>query len=236
MCLEDFKQLWEGLEEASRFYGGKIVGGDTNACRDIVVDCLGLGQSDKPLSRRGAKPGDMVAVTGRFGRAAAGLRALLDKIDDPLKPKLAQAVLEPRARLQEGLALARSGTATACIDSSDGLAISLHELSALSNVGFHVSSPPVDDMALDFAQRNRLPLMELVFHGGEEYELVVTVSPGKWELARRSVNFAGGELIPIGRVTELQEGIKVSWQGRLVSLPPRGWDHFSQGGRSPLLQ
>jgi len=227
MPLEDFKRLWEGLEEASQFYGGRIVGGDTNACTDIVVDCIGLGQSDKPLSRRGAKPGDILAVTGKFGRAAAGLKVLLEKKDDPLKPKLAQAALEPTARLQEGMALARSGAATACIDSSDGLAISLHELSSLSHVGFHVSSPPVDDLARDFAQRNRLPLIDLVFHGGEEYELVATVTPERWEVAKRSVELAGGELIPIGRTTEAQEGIKVSWQGRLVSLPRRGWEHFS---------
>jgi len=234
MPLEDFKRLWEGLEEASQFYGGRIVGGDTNACTDIVVDCIGLGQSDKPLSRRGAKPGDILAVTGKFGRAAAGLKVLLEKMDDPLKPKLAQAALEPTARVQEGLALARSGAATACIDSSDGLAISLHELSSLSHVGFHVSSPPVDDLARDFAQRNRLPLMDLVFHGGEEYELVATVTPGRWEVARRSVELAGGELTPIGRATEAQEGIKVSWQGRLVSLPRRGWNHFSDWGGFPL--
>lgn len=233
--LEDFKQLWEGLEEASRFYGGRIAGGDTNACRDIVVNCVGLGQSDKPLSRRGAKPGDILAVTGRFGRAAAGLRVLLEKMDDPLKPKLTQAVLEPRARLQEGLALARSGAATACIDSSDGLAISLHELSALSHVGFRITSPPVDELARDFAQRNRLPLTDLVFHGGEEYELVATVTPDRWEGASRSVNFAGGELIPIGRATEPQEGIKVIWQETLVSLPRRGWNHFSRQGKSPQI-
>ncbi|MDH5702618.1 MAG: thiamine-phosphate kinase [Aigarchaeota archaeon] len=235
MPLEDFRQLWEGLEEASRFYGGRIAGGDTNACRDIVVDCIGLGQSDKPLSRSGAKPGDILAVTGRFGRTAAGLRMLLENMEDPLKPELVQAALEPRARLQEGMALARSGAATACIDSSDGLAISLHELSALSHVGFHVSSPPVDELSRDFAQRNRLPLMDLVFHGGEEYELVATVTPDLWEAARRAVNFVGGELTPVGRATEPQEGIKVIWQETLVSLPRRGWNHFSRKGKSPLI-
>lgn len=232
MTLEDFRQLWEGLEEASEFYGGRIVGGDMNACRDIVVDCIALGQGDRLVSRKGAKPGDILAVTGRFGRSAAGLKVLLERMDDPLKPRLSQAALEPRARAHEGLALARSGAATACIDSSDGLAISLHELSALSHVGFHVSSPPVDELARDFAHRNHLSLTDLVFHGGEEYELVATVNPGEWDVARRSVSLAGGELIPIGKATEPQGGIEASWEGRLVPLPPRGWRHFSQGRSS----
>ena len=86
----------------------------------------------------------------------------------------------PKARLKEGLALGRSGAVSASIDSSDGLAWSLHEMGKMSDVGFQVSSVPVADEVRRFAEFNNLDPLELALYGGEEYELVVTVRPKAW--------------------------------------------------------
>ena len=77
----------------------------------------------------------------------------------------------PKARLKEGLALSRSGAVSASIDSSDGLAWSLHEIGKMSNVGFVVNSVPVSDEVRRFAEFNHLDPLELALYGGEEYEL-----------------------------------------------------------------
>jgi len=129
------------------------------------------------MRRSGAKPRDLVAVTGLFGKTASGLKILLQTLSAPpkIKKELADAILMPQARLKEGLALAKTNAITASIDSSDGLAWSLHEISSASN---------------------------LSLYGGEEYELVVTVKPQLWERAEKAVRQIGGALIKIGRVTE----------------------------------
>ena len=90
------------------------------------------------MLRNGAKPGDILAVTGFFGKSAAGLRLLSDNYSASpnLRDVLLDAVCMPKARLKEGLALSRSGAVSASIDSSDGLAWSLHEIGKMSERWF----------------------------------------------------------------------------------------------------
>ena len=83
----------------------------------------------------------------------------------------------PKAHLAEGLALAGCGAVSASMDSSDGLAWSLHELARLSNVGFLLESVPIAPEATEFAELNGLEACELALYGGEEYELVLTIKP-----------------------------------------------------------
>ena len=90
---------------------------------------------------------------------------------------LSNAVCMPKAKLKEGLALSHSGAVSASIDSSDGLAWSLHEIGKMSNVGFTINSVPVADEVRRFAEFNHLDPLELALYGGEEYELVITVKP-----------------------------------------------------------
>src|SRR6266571_8348839 len=96
-----------GLGQAAREYHCKIIGGDTNQADDLIIDIAGVGFADpKTLVRRdGARPGDIVAVTGPFGRTSAGLRILVSKreIDFVKYPSLVKAVRSPRARLAEGI-------------------------------------------------------------------------------------------------------------------------------------
>jgi len=226
---KDVKEIGKGLNEGAREYGAYIIGGDTNESSDLIISCSLLGFSNKEnlVSRCGAKPGDIVAVTGEFGKTAAGLKILLEglsaskKIEEPLK----EAVLMPKARLKEGLALSRVGGLTASIDSSDGLAWSLHELSDASDVGFIIDNVPIAKEAIEFAERHNLDPLELSLYGGEEYELVVTVQPEFWERAKRAVAKSGGSLMKIGVATEKKE-IKLQADGKTVLIERRGWEHF----------
>lgn len=131
----------------------------------------------------------------------------------------------PKARLREGLALGSSGLVSSSIDSSDGLAWSLHEVARLSRVGFVLESIPVADEVRRFAEFNRLDALELALYGGEEYELVVTVKPKGWVDAEAAVEAVGGRLLPIGRVMrEPQVVLSVDGERRVVEA--RGWEHF----------
>jgi len=220
----DIKQIGEGLNAGAREYGAYIVGGDTNEASDLIISCVvfGVGKQKQLMLRRGAKPGDIVAITGVFGKTAAGLKVLLQKfsVESRLKKTLVEAVLMPHARLEEGLALARTGAVTASIDSSDGLAWSLCEISKASDVGFLIDEIPIAEEAKEFAERHGLSPFELCFYGGEEYELVVTVNPKLWEKARKAVS-----LIRIGMVTK-ERTLVLEKEGERIPIEPRGWEHF----------
>ncbi|MCS7136176.1 MAG: thiamine-phosphate kinase [Nitrososphaerota archaeon] len=225
MSLEQFEAFWNGLEKAAHYYGGTISGGDTNEAREVIVSCVGIGSAERVVSRGGARVGDVLATTGLFGRSAAGLNALLrgiEGIDDSLK----YAVLKPMARVREGAILARY--ATSCIDSSDGLAVSLYELAKQSSVGFEITVPPVDGVAKEFAEAYGLDVFDLVFYGGEEYELVFTVNRDDLEAVKKALSSVNGKLIEIGRVVPKSEGITTIWDGRRVPIGHKGWNHFKK--------
>ena len=226
MTEEEFEDLWRGFEEAAKLYGGKILGGDLNSGDQIVIDVTCIGRAEKIISRLGARPGDILAVTGEFGAQAAGLHALLNDVkDDPLVEKLIQSFERPVARVAEAIALAESAAITSSIDSSDGLAESLYQLSDVNDVGFVIENPPVSEDAVRYAEKFGVDLFDLVFYGGEEYELVVTLKPKMLSDAVEAVRKAGGRLIVIGRVTE-DKVIKVRWLGEEKLLERRGYEHF----------
>jgi thiamine-monophosphate kinase len=179
------------------------------------------------MLRSGARVGDVVAVTGCFGVSAAGLRLLLDGLtaSDELREVLVGAVFMPQARLKEGLALSGSEAVSASIDSSDGLAWSLHELGRISGVGFVVDDVPIADEVKSFAEVNGLDALELALYGGEEYELVVTVKPELWKVAEGAVKAVGGSLLPVGKVVREKE-IFLESGGKKRLIEARGWEHF----------
>ena len=226
------EQIAEGLNIAAREYEAYILGGDTNEACDLIIACMlyGVTQRGKIISRSGARPGDIVAVTGLFGKTAAGLKILLENLEAPrtIKKGLIDSVLMPKARLSEGLALAETGAASASIDSSDGLAWSLYEISKASNVGFEIDALPLAPEAEEFAKMHGLNPVELCFYGGEEYELVVTIKPKLWRKAQRAVEDAGGKLIRIGKAIEKRE-IYLKIEDRIVPIEARGWEHFRRG-------
>jgi thiamine-monophosphate kinase len=229
MKTNAIKEIADGLNSGSREYGAYVVGGDTGEASDVIiaVSLYGTALKSRLMLRTGAKPNDVVAVTGSFGKPAAGLQLLTkdSKVPESLSQVLLNSVLMPKARLQEGLALAASGTVTSSIDSSDGLAWSLHELSRMSGVGFVIDHAPIAEEVEQFAQHSRADVLELVFHGGEEYELVVTVKPDFWRDAQSAVEAVGGTLSRIGKVTR-EKRVVLQQDGKRRTIEARGWEHF----------
>lgn len=222
-------QIGKGLNAGAREYGGYVIGGDTNETEDLIISIAAMGMAEEGslILRNGASPGEIVATTGEFGLTSAGLRILKEKLAAPMKmrKRMLDAVLVPHARLREGLALAKTSAVTASVDSSDGLAWSLHEISQASNLGIEIENPPIARETYDFARKHNLNSLELSLYGGEEYELVVTIKPSLWEKARDAVTRVGGKLIRIGKTVE-KKGIFLQKKGKLVKIEARGYEHF----------
>ncbi|MCX8187566.1 MAG: AIR synthase-related protein, partial [Nitrososphaeria archaeon] len=145
--------------------------------------------------------------------------------DDPISSKVAEKFSRPIARVEEALELTKIPAITSSIDSSDGLAESLHELAELNDVGFIVDNPPVSEDARAYAEKFGVDLFDLVFYGGEEYELILTIKPRFLDEAIKSLERIGGRLFIIGRVVEGGD-IMARWRGEWVDLERRGYQHF----------
>jgi thiamine-monophosphate kinase len=169
----------------------------------IAVTVVGEAEDAGRLVRRsGARPGDVVAVTGELGGAAAGLIA----------PQASEALrarqFTPTPRLEAGRALAEAG-ATAMIDVSDGLAADAQHLAEASSVSItiDVESLPVAAGVAEVAAEAGVAALELVLGGGEDYELLVTLAPEAFEDARSHLGALN--LTSVGRV-EAGTGVRLS--------------------------
>jgi len=219
-------ELARGLYDASREYHCAVIGGDTGESKDLVIDCIGFGFANpsRILRRDRAKPGDIIAVTGNFGMSNAGLRILLsnNKVLSRRFPRLVRSAIRPVARLGMGLKLADSMMVNSSMDSSDGLAWSLHEIARLSRVSMIVENVPVSPDVETFAEEQELSPEELALYGGEEYELVVTIPKQNFPMVKRRVH----SLIRIGRVEKGQGDVLLEQRGKMRKIEPRGWEHM----------
>jgi len=219
------KELASGLVEASREWDVRLVGGDTSEAADLIIDCMMVGFAKKIVRRTGARPGEYVVTSGTFGQTTAGLRILIDraKAEPRFKKEAVSSVCKPRPRL--GLGLALSSCLSSSMDSSDGLAISLHTISEMSGVGVRLAGVPCAEGLEEFASRNSYSAEELALYGGEEYEIVGTVEKGRIREAKRKARSAGCELRVIGETVpaETLKGVALP-DGRKVRR--EGWVHF----------
>jgi thiamine-monophosphate kinase len=220
------KQIAEGLDDAQREWGVRLVGGDTNEAKELVIDCAMVGFGKRVVERKGAKPGDVLVVTGMFGYQPAGLKILAGrgKADREFRTRAVDSVLNPRPDLKVGMAL--SGFLTSGMDSSDGLARSLHTLAAAGGVGFEVTELPVGHGVRRFARANGLSAEELALAGGEEYLIVGTVREARLRAAMRAVRRAGGKLSVIGRATKAKERVVLRTRGSTRPIADEGWTHL----------
>jgi len=228
---KDIEQIGKGLNVGAREYGAYVLGGDTNEASDIIISCatFGIGEKNRLMLRSGAKAGDIVAVTGPFGKTSAGLKILLQALSAPpkLRKTLVDSVLMPHARLREGLSLAQTGAVTASIDSSDGLGWSLHEISRASHVGFLIDRLPIAEEAKQFSNMHKFDPIEPCLYGGEEYELVVTIKPLLWKKIRKKVS-----LMKIGRVTK-EKTLVLKVRKKEFPIEAKGWEHFKTSFPKP---
>lgn len=215
--------LARGFAGSAKEFGVKIVGGDTNEAAGVVIDCSMVGFANGKLpSRKGARPGDLVVVSGMFGLPPAGLAILIQRsrASGEFRKQAANSILMPAPRQRFGFALAKYFSSS--IDSSDGLAISLYEIASQSKVNIAIDSVPITEGVGQFAQENNIDPHELVFHGGEEYEIVSTIPKAKIKQAQAAAKKAKVSLHIIGRV---QRGSGSVFVGKKL-LENRGYTHF----------
>ncbi len=220
------KDLADGLDDAQKEWGIRLVGGDINQAEELVIDCAMVGFARKIVARRGAKAGDVLVVTGHFGYQPAGLKILTGgaKADREFRDRAIDSVLNPRPDLKVGMAL--SGFLSSGMDSSDGLARSLHTLAAAGGVGFEVTELPVGQGVRKFAKANGLSAEGLALAGGEEYLIVGTVKKARLDDAARAVRRAGGKLIVIGRATKGKGHVVHMSKGSTRPIADEGWTHL----------
>lgn len=228
--VKDVEELVRGFEAGVREYDSYVVGGDTNEACDVIVAGIALGtiESSKIMKRNnGMKPGDKIAVTGPFGCTSAGFLHLIEDVElpEPLKEQVLNSVYMPNARVKEGLALAETGKVTGCMDSSDGLSISLYDLRRSTGYGFELDTIPVDETAEKFAVYTDLDPNALALFGGEEYELVFTYDPSYEKIIMKALEGVSCTPIIMGTVTENGD-ILYNREGDLIPIEKAGWNHF----------
>ena len=228
--VEAVEEMVRGFEEGAREHGGYVLGGDTNEAGDIIISgvAFGVAEENKLMKREGASPGDVLATTGTFGDTAAAFKILIEGYAAPkgLSDIVLESVFKPRARVDEGVALAESGSVSASIDSSDGLAISLYDLSRSSGVGFRLDNLPTSKRAQAFAEVHGLDPVGLTLYGGEEFELVFAVRQGELDSARDALRGVECDLIELGVATVGREIVYVE-DGAETPIRKGGWDHFA---------
>jgi len=219
----DLPQKWldqfvGGLLKLAKRHSVPLAGGDTaqspaGILADIVV--LGSVPAGKAVLRSGAKPGDLLYVTGTLGSSTAALNQLRE--GGKLRPKSHLKHFYPEPRIAVGQFLREKKLASAMIDISDGLSTDLGHICDESKTGalVYVDALPIADGLGDRR-------MQLALHGGEEYELLFAAKPGR--LIRKEVG--GVPITCIGKIAGGRQVKLVTPDGRMHVLEPGGWQHF----------
>ena len=211
-----------GIAEASEFYRTPIISADTNEACDLIIDGIALGKTKRLLTRSGAKPGDLVCVTGDIGRALAGLKVYFENlgVEERTRKILYDKLLEPKARINEGIALSKY--ANSAIDISDGMSKELHLIAEMSKVKILIDAEklPIREEVFEVAGLLGLDPVEIALASGEEFELIFTI-PEEY-LDQLDFDFT-----VIGRV-EKGEGVYLRRNGKLEKMPVLGWEHLSK--------
>ncbi len=222
---EEIEAFYAGLDSAASECGVQLVGGDTCYSRlmSITVTLVGSAGEGELLLRRGARPGDLLAVSGVPGLSAVGLEILEQGLSPGDAPAAVRAHLDPLPRVELGRALARLKIATAAIDTSDGLAWDCEKIAVESGVAIVLEEeslplPPVPKGL------QHSPLF-YALHGGEDYQLLFTLSPLRVPHLSVVEKELGEQITIIGRVEE-GEGVFVDGREGRRRLRPEGFRHF----------
>jgi thiamine-monophosphate kinase len=223
--------LYEGMKEICQDFGVNIVGGDTVASpQGLVINVTVIGEVEpERLQRRsGANAGELIVVTGTLGDSGCGLDLLSQGVweDYAFYQPLVMRHLTPMPQVKVGFRLASYG-ATSMNDISDGLASEANEIARASKVGMIIYeeriplSPEVDAAALKLGKAG----VHYALYGGEDYQLLFTISPEKFE--KISQADLGVTLTVIGEVREERHGVLLAAKDGTTSLlEPKGYNHF----------
>jgi thiamine-monophosphate kinase len=225
LSKKKIKNIAVSLGKASKEFGFRFIGGDTNEGKEIVIQVSLFGSAKKIIRRKGAKRNDIIISTGPFGYSIAGLKILLEKkkTTRTFSKKAIKTVFKPIPRLKFGLTNSRYFSSS--MDSSDGLSTTLHEMSKQSKKKFILTKLPTNQDVFEFAKTNRIDPLDLIFNGGEEYEIIATVNPrflSKIKFSARAQKIA---LFEIGYVSN-GAGIMYKTGSKIIQIKNKGWLHF----------
>jgi len=231
--IEWLDAFFRGMAELAEASGVHLLGGDTTRSPGpIVINIVVLGQVRRTRLklRSGARPGDLIVVTGFLGDSGAGLRVLLEDLPrERDEARLVRRHHRPRAHLAEGAWLAARDGVTAMMDVSDGIDSDLRRIMERSHCGAAVN---LDDLPLSGPLRRAgkkygWGVRGLAASGGEDYCLLATIRPDRYE--RITAGFEktfGRPLSRIGTIEGKKERLRYRTAGKTVELKPRGFDHF----------
>lgn len=228
-----------GMARAARQFRIELIGGDTTkpprgAGVSVNLTVIGEFVRCAPILRSGASPGDTIFLSGMAGAAQLGLELIQRGLwrNRPWRALLAKHV-RPQPRLQLGAWLAQNRQATAMIDTSDGLSSDLHHLCDASRTGAIVEwnripavkiPPPLAHSGFDQEP--------IALHGGDDYELLFTVSPKNVHRIPKTLRRL--RLTAIGTITQSRKVLLEEESGKRIELRPLGWDPFCKQRQSPV--
>jgi thiamine-monophosphate kinase len=238
--VEAIDELYAGIEAACKNYEIDLVGGDMASSASglvISITILGSVAKDKVAYRTGAKVNDIICVTGDLGAAYLGLQVLerekhVFATNPDVQPDLEKyeylvgRQLKPEARMDIVYELADLNvTPTSMIDISDGLASELLHIATQSQVGIKIFEDklPIDSQAFETSIEFKLDPATCALNGGEDYELLFTISPGDYEKLKNhpDIHF-------IGHIHDNKnQNVMVTKQETVVPLRAQGWNHFA---------
>jgi thiamine-monophosphate kinase len=235
--VEALEELYSGIELAAKLYNIDVVGGDTTSSTSgllISITAIGVAEEEDVVYRSGAKPNDLLVVTGDIGAAYMGLQILerekeVFKANPNAQPDLdpytylIERQLKPEARKDIAPLLKELGVKpTSMIDISDGLSSEIIHLCKNSQVGANLFEEkiPLDPAVISVCEEFDIDSTTIALSGGEDYELLFTVSQGDFEKIKANPN-----LSIIGHMTEEKEGMHlITRANQKLPLIARGWN------------
>ena len=229
-----FDGYMKGLGNAARRSRILLIGGDLARSEkvSIAITVIGYAKAGRAMRRSEARPGDFIYVSGHLGAARLGLEILLKhRGAEAGAGQLLAPHFYPPLRLDLGEWIARERIASAMMDISDGLSIDLGRLCESSRVGAEIDAGLIPRVGISRVWRERLHLapgaaLEFALHGGDDYELLMTVPPHRAHKLRRAPG--GIRLTCIGKITRDRRMVLVDANGQTEPLQAKGWDHFSR--------
>ena len=214
-----------GFKKACKEYGISIIGGDTNAGKEIVFNVCIFGNSNNIVTRKGSKKDDLIFVTGPFGYTSIGLNILLNnkKEKNNFVKKSIKSVINPKPKLSFGLKNKKYFSSS--MDSSDGLSTTLNEMAKQSGKKFIVDQMPSNKDLEDYVKKKNLNLNSIIFNGGEEYEFVFTVPVKYRKNIIKNAKLSKTPIIEIGYVTS-GKGVFLKNNNKNIIVKDLGWKHF----------
>lgn len=238
--LEAVEELYAGILACANKFGIDVVGGDTVSTRSgliISITATGEVEKEKVVYRSGARPNDLIVVSGDLGAAYMGLQVLereksVFESTPGVQPDLEghdyilERQLKPEPRYDVVQMLSQLGVLpTSMIDISDGLASELLHICSQSNVGCQIYEEkiPVDPTVVNAAEEFHLDSTICALSGGEDYELLFTVPLANFDQLKGNPNFT-----VIGHITEEKGARMVARDGSIHDVKAQGWDAFSK--------